>query len=220
VLFNSGIGFYVLTLLRGIVMTQQTQDTISSQSTLINVLVPSIQGSWIQKFVLVFIGTLLLTLSAKIQVPFYPVPMTMQTFVILVIAMTFGWKLGSLTVLFYLLEGVLGLPVFAGTPIKGIGLAYMMGPTGGYLIGFIVATCTVGYLGDNGFDRSFLTAFIAMAIGTVLIFLCGYAWLSNLVGLEKAFLYGVLPFVWSELFKVLLATAVLPLCWRCLKRNS
>ena len=99
-LFNSGIGFYVLTLLLGIVMTQQPQDTISSQSTLINVLVPSIQDSWIQKFVLVFIGTLLLTLSAKIQVPFYPVPMTMQTFVILVIAITFGCKLVSLTVLF------------------------------------------------------------------------------------------------------------------------
>ena len=201
-------------------MTHQTQNIFSPQSILINVLVPSIQDSWIKKVVLIFIGTLLLTLSAKIQVPFYPVPMTMQTFLILVIGMTFGWKLGSLTVLFYLIEGAVGLPVFAGTPIKGIGLDYMLGPTGGYLIGFILASCTVGYLGENGFNRNFLTVFIAMIVGTVLIFLCGYTWLSIFFGFERAFLYGVLPFVWSELFKVALATAVLPLCWRFLYRGT
>jgi biotin transport system substrate-specific component len=201
-------------------VTQQTQNIFSSQAILINVLVPSIQDSWVQKVVLIFIGTLFLTLSAKIQVPFYPIPMTMQTFLILVIGMTFGWKLGGLTVLCYLIEGAVGLPVFAGTPIKGIGLAYMMGPTGGYLIGFIIATCTVGYLGEKGFDRNFLTTFIAMGVGTLLIFLCGYTWLSMFFGFEKAFLYGVIPFVWSELFKVALATAVLPLYWRYLNRDT
>jgi len=201
-------------------VTQQTQNIFSSQAILINVLVPSIQDSWVQKVVLIFIGTLFLTLSAKIQVPFYPIPMTMQTFLILVIGMTFGWKLGGLTVFCYLIEGAVGLPVFAGTPIKGIGLAYMMGPTGGYLIGFIIATCTVGYLGEKGFDRSFLTTFIAMGVGTLLIFLCGYTWLSMFFGFEKAFLYGVIPFVWSELFKVALATAVLPLYWRYLNRDT
>ena len=201
-------------------MIQHTQSIIPSQLNLINALVPSIQDSWLKKISLIFIGTLLLTLSAKIQVPFYPVPMTMQTFVILVIGMIFGWKLGSLTVLFYLIEGAIGLPVFAGTPTKGIGFAYMMGPTGGYLVGFLVAACTVGYLAEKGFDRSFLTTFIAMTIGTVLIFLCGYTWISMFFGFEKAFLFGVLPFVWSELFKVALATAVLPLCWRYLKHDS
>ena len=201
-------------------MTQQTQNIVSSELNLINVLVPSMKNSLTQKLVLILIGTLLITLSAKIQIPFYPVPMTMQTFVILMIGMTFGWKMGGLTVFFYLIEGALGLPVFAGTPSKGLGFAYMVGPTGGYLVGFMLATCTVGYLGERGLDRTFLTTFIAILIGTILIFLCGYTWLSSLIGFEKAFIYGVLPFVWSELFKIALATAVLPVCWRYLNRRT
>ncbi|MEE2999190.1 MAG: biotin transporter BioY [Pseudomonadota bacterium] len=192
----------------------------TKQANLITTIIPSLQSSWIYKLFLALIGTLLLTLSAKIQVPFYPVPMTMQTFVILVIAMTFGIKLGSLTVFLYLLEGAFGLPVFAGTPIKGIGLTYMLGPTGGYLFGFIVATFTLGYLAENGFDRSFFATFISMLIGTLLIFLCGCVWLSSLIGLEKAIQYGVLPFIWSELFKIGLATAILPTCWRYINYNS
>ena len=151
-------------------MTQQTQSITSSELNLINVLVPSMKNSLTQKLVLILIGTLLITFSAKIQVPFYPVPMTMQTFVILMIGMTFGWKMGGLTVFFYLIEGAFGLPVFAGTPSKGLGFAYMVGPTGGYLVGFMVATCTVGYLGERGLDRTFLTTFIAIFIGTILIF--------------------------------------------------
>jgi biotin transport system substrate-specific component len=201
-------------------MTQQTQNIVSSELNLINVLVPSIKDSLTQKLVLILIGTLLITLSAKIQVPFYPVPMTMQTFVILMIGMTFGWKMGGLTVLFYLIEGALGLPVFAGTPVKGLGIAYMSGPTGGYLVGFVVATCTVGYLGERGLDRTFLTTFVSISVGTLLILLCGYTWLSSLIGFEKAFIYGVLPFLWSELFKIALATAVLPVCWRYLNHST
>ena len=195
-----------------------TQANSYAQPTLLDTLLPAAANNWLYKLVLVFAGTALLTLSAKIQVPFYPVPMTMQTFAVLVIGMAFGWKLGGLTVLAYLLEGALGLPVFAGTPAKGLGLAYMAGPTGGYLVGFLVSAMTVGYLAEKGFDRSVLATLVAMVIGTALIFLCGYTWLSSLFGLEKAFQFGVLPFLWGAAFKVALAAAVLPLCWKALKR--
>ena len=195
------------------------QVTSYSQPTMLDALVPSSANSWPYKLFLALAGTALLTLSAKIQVPFYPVPMTMQTFAVLVIGMAFGWKLGGLTVLAYLLEGAVGLPVFAGTPVKGIGLAYIAGPTGGYLVGFLVSALTVGYLAEKGFDRSVVTTLIAMVIGTALIFLCGYVWLSGLIGLEKAFQFGVLPFVWGAVFKIALAAAILPLCWKLLKRS-
>ncbi|MFP6713122.1 MAG: biotin transporter BioY [Rhodospirillales bacterium] len=192
-------------------------DTLA-QPTLIDTFIPAATDNWLYKAILVLAGTALLTLSAKIQVPFYPVPMTMQTFAVLVIGMAFGWKLGGLTVLAYLLEGAVGLPVFAGTPAKGIGLAYMAGPTGGYLVGFVVSALTVGYLAEKGFDRSIVATLIAMVIGTALIFLCGYVWLSELIGLEKAFKFGVLPFMWGAVFKIGLAAAILPLCWKVLKR--
>ena len=110
-------------------------------------------------------GTALLTLSAKIQVPFYPVPMTMQTFAIVVIAMAFGWKLGAATVVLYLLEGAFGLPVFAGTPAKGIGIAYMTGPTGGYLVGFFLAAGLTGWLAQRGWDRNVVTTLAAKVAG-------------------------------------------------------
>ena len=201
-------------------MAEQIQDINFSRTNLIYAILPSFQSHWVYKLILVLIGSLLLTLSAKIQVPFYPVPMTMQTCVLLFISMTLGSKLASLTVLLYLVEGALGLPVFAGTPLKGLGLEYILGPTGGYLIGFFLASYIVGYLADNGFDRTFFRAFIAMLIGTILIFLCGYVWLSGFIGLEKAMQFGVLPFFWSELFKISLATAALPICWNIVGRKT
>ena len=201
-------------------MAEQIQAINFSRTNLIYAILPSFQSHWVYKLILVLIGSLLLTLSAKIQVPFYPVPMTMQTCVLLFISMTLGSKLASLTVLLYLVEGALGLPVFAGTPLKGLGLEYILGPTGGYLLGFFLASCIVGYLADNGFDRTFFRAFIAMLIGTILIFLCGYVWLSGFIGLEKAMQYGVLPFFWSELFKIGLATAALPICWNFVGRKT
>ena len=160
------------------------------------------------------VGTGLLTLSAKINVPFYPVPMTMQTFVVLVIGMVFGWKLGAATVSIYIIEGMFGLPVFAGTPAKGVGLAYMAGPTGGYLIGFLLASTLVGYLGGKGFDRNFVMTLIAMLTGVMVIFVMGYLWLAFLIGPEKAFQFGVVPFLWAEVFKIALAALVLPACWK------
>ncbi len=186
--------------------------------TLIGSAWPGAAGSWLGMAVLAVAGTVLLTVSAKIQVPFYPVPMTMQTFAVLVIGMAYGWKLGGATVALYLAEGAVGLPVFAGTPEKGIGLAYMAGPTGGYLVGFVLAAGIAGWLGEKGWDRSVPMTLAAMAIGTVIIFVPGYFWLALLIGQEKAWAFGVLPFLLGEVFKIALAAAVLPGAWKLIAR--
>lgn len=169
---------------------------------------------------LVLIGSLALWLSAKIQVPFYPVPITMQTFVVLVVGMAFGWRLGAVTVLFYLAEGALGLPVFAGTPERGIGLAYMAGPTGGYLLGFVLAAAAVGWLGEKGWDRHFATTLAAMMLGTVIIFFPGLIWLGTVVGWDKPVLdLGLWPFLPGAVFKIALAALILPAVWRFTRRH-
>ncbi|MCB1499513.1 MAG: biotin transporter BioY [Bauldia sp.] len=165
-------------------------------------------------------GSLALWISAKVQVPFYPVPMTMQTFMVLVIAMAFGWRLGAATVLLYLAEGAAGLPVFAGTPERGIGIAYMMGPTGGYLAGFLAAAALAGWLGERGWDRNAVTTLLAMVIGTAVIFLFGALWLGAVIGWDKPVLeLGVTPFLPGAAFKIALAAAVLPLVWRHVSRR-
>jgi len=167
---------------------------------------------------LALVGTLALTVSAKTQIPFWPVPMTMQTFVVLVIGMAYGSRLGVATVALYLLEGVLGLPVFAGTPEKGVGLAYMMGPTGGYLLGFVVGAWVCGWLAERGFDRSPLKTFVAMSAGHALIFVFGVVWLAQLMGLEKAFIVGVAPFWAATIAKTLLGVVTLPAAWKLISR--
>ena len=158
---------------------------------------------------LAVLGTIAITISAKINIPFYPVPMTMQTFAILVIGFAYGSRLGGATVALYLAEGAMGLPVFAG----GGGLAYMAGPTGGYLAGFLLAAIVVGALAERGWSRNWLMTTIAMAIGTAFISMFGVAWLANLSGMEKAIVDGLTPFIWGEVFKIGLAAAVLPLAW-------
>ena len=165
---------------------------------------------------LMLAGSLLLTVSAKVQVPFWPVPMTMQTFAVLVIGMAFGWRLGTATVALYLGQGALGLPVFAA----GGGLAYLAGPTGGYLAGFLVAAALVGLLAERGWDRSVLKTLLAMTLGTLAIFFFGATWLTALIGFEKAIVAGVTPFLAGALFKIGLAAAVLPLAWRLLGRTA
>ena len=196
--------------------------SMTAQTTLLTTLWPTAPSSVFKMSLLVLLGTSLLTLSAKLNVPFYPyvVPMTMQTFAVLVIGLVLGWKLGAATVMLYLIEGALGLPVFAYTPAKGIGISYMVGPTGGYLIGFLLSATLLGYLGERGFDRNIGTTLIAMLMGTVVIFLLGYSWLAYLIGAEKAFLFGVYPFLWAEAFKIALAVLVLPTCWKLLGRRS
>lgn len=158
-------------------------------------------------------GSVLLALSAKVQIPFWPVPMTMQTYVVLVLAMAYGWRLGGATMLLYLAEGALGLPVFAGTPEKGIGLAYMMGPTGGYLAGFVMAAVVAGMLAERGWDRSWLRAGVVMLIGHAVVFAAGVAWLATLVGLGQAVALGFTPFIAATLAKIMLGLATMPLAW-------
>jgi biotin transport system substrate-specific component len=156
--------------------------------------------------VLAIVGSLLLTLSAKVQVPFYPVPMTMQTVVVLLIGMAFGARLGVATVALYLAEGAAGLPVFAGTPEKGIGLAYMMGPTGGYLLGFVLAAAIAGWIVEGWRDAEGLA--LAVVAGSVTIYLPGVLWLASFVGFGKAFELGLVPFLWGDLLKAGLAFAL------------
>lgn len=167
---------------------------------------------------LALVGTLLLTISAKIQIPFWPVPMTMQTYVVLVLGMAYGWRLAGATMLLYLAQGALGLPVFAGTPEKGLGLAYMMGPTGGYLLGFVAAAVVMGWLAERGFDRSFARAAFAMSLGHAIVFAFGFAWLASLIGANKAWIGGVAPFWAATLFKTLLGLFSLPLAWKLIAK--
>lgn len=168
-----------------------------------------------RKVILAIAGSLALWASAKLQVPFYPVPMTMQTFVVLVIGMAYGWRLGAATVLLYLAEGAAGLPVFAGTPEKGIGLAYMVGPTGGYLLGFVLSAALVGWLAQRGWGRNLATTFAAMALGTAMILGIGVLWLGAVLGWDKSILeFGLYPFLPGAAFKIALAAVVLPLAWR------
>jgi biotin transport system substrate-specific component len=170
--------------------------------------------------VLAVLGTLLLTLSAKLHVPFYPVPMTFQTLVVLGLGMAYGWRLGAATVALYLLQGALGLPVFSGTPEKGIGLAYLLGPTGGYLFGFFLAAGVCGWLAERGWDRSFITTALAMLIGNVIIYVPGLLWLGGLFGWDKPILeWGLTPFILGDAIKLALAAALMPLAWKLLRRS-
>ena len=156
----------------------------------------------------------MLAISAKVQVPFWPVPMTMQTFVVLVLAIAYGPKLGFLTGALYLLEGALGLPVFA----TGVGAAYLLGPTGGYLFGFVIAMSVVGFLVSKGWGQTAFSVMGVMLIGEIIIFSLGVGWLSGAVGFSKAISLGLTPFLLAEAFKVVLAVVTVPLVWRALKR--
>jgi biotin transport system substrate-specific component len=169
---------------------------------------------------LAVVGTLLLYASAKVQVPFYPVPITMQTFAVLVIGMAYGARLGGATIALYLAEGAVGLPIFAGTPEKGLGLAYMAGPTGGYLLGFLVAAVVVGWLAERGWDRGVVKTLAAMTLGTGIILGLGTLYLATLIGAEKAVQFGLTPFLWGAAFKIGLAAAVLPLAWKAVSKRG
>ncbi len=153
----------------------------------------------------VALGILLLTASAKVQVPFWPVPMTLQVAAVMAIAAAFGLRLGSSTVIGYMVAGAVGLPVFAGTPEKGIGLAYMMGGTGGYLLGFVVASVMVGWAADN-LRKLFLVP--AMLAGLALIYALGLGWLAQFVPADKVLVYGFSPFILGDLVKIALAAVL------------
>ena len=163
------------------------------------------QNSRILKYILViFLGSILLTISSKIKIPFYPVPMTMQTFVVLFMGMSFGYKVSLATVSLYLVEGIIGLPVFSNSPEKGVGFVYFTGPTMGYLIGFLFATFLSGYFNFKG---NILNNFIKLLISVSTIYILGVFWLGSLFGWDKPIMQlGVTPFLLAELFKISILT--------------
>ena len=163
---------------------------------------------------LMLFGSILLTISAKVQVPFWPVPMTMQTFVIFLIGMTYSVRLSFATVAFYLFQGAIGLPVFAA----GGGIAYLVGPTAGYLYGMLFASIIISYLANLGFSKTYFKAALSLLIGSVVIFSFGIIYLGYIIGFEKAVAAGLLPFIPSELFKIALAVALIPTLHKIIKK--
>ncbi len=168
-------------------------------------LVKSLKQFKLLKYIfLALIGSIILAISSKIKIPFYPVPMTMQTLVVLILGIVFGWKLGLATVSLYLFEGIIGLPVFSGTPEKGLGLVYFTGPTMGYLLGFLVA---VYISGKFNYDSNLIKNFLKLLLATSFIYILGMTWLGTLVGWDKPiFQLGAQPFLLAELFKILIIT--------------
>ena len=160
------------------------------------------QSKILRNVFIALMGTVLLAISSKIKIPFYPVPMTMQTLVVMFLGITLGWKLGVATVVLYLFEGIIGLPVFSGSPEKGVGMVYFTGPTMGYLIGFLF---TVYFAGSFNFSKNIFIKFLQLSFSVSFIYILGILWLGTLIGWEKPlFQLGVQPFLLAELFKILI----------------
>tara|TARA_Y100001970_G_scaffold184618_1_gene224575 strand:- start:17706 stop:18251 length:546 start_codon:yes stop_codon:yes gene_type:complete len=166
------------------------------------------EASIIKSLFLALLGTIILALSAKVKIPFWPVPMTMQTFVVLMLGIVYGWKLGLFTVTLYLFEGIFGLPVFAGTPEKGLGIIYFTGPTMGYLLGFLI---TVSLTGLINFNNSFFKNILKLVFSVSFIYILGVIWLGYVIGWDKPlFKLGVQPFLLAELFKISILAFLIP----------
>jgi len=158
----------------------------------------------LKSLIVVFLGSIALTISAKLKIPFYPIPMTMQTFVVLFLGISLGYKIGLATVSLYLFEGIIGIPVFSNSPEKGVGLIYFVGPTMGYLIGFLIATFLAGYL---NLKTNIFLIFIKLTLSVSTIYILGMLWLGSLIGWDKPiFELGAAPFLLAELFKITLLT--------------
>jgi biotin transport system substrate-specific component len=169
----------------------------------------------------VLAASLLLIASARFTVPFYPVPMSMQTLVAIGLGLSLGPARAGLAVLLYLAEGAAGMPVFAGTPEKGLGLAYMMGPTGGYLVGFYFAAVIAGLLANRGWGRSPLTALAAALVAGAAVYLPGLLWLGSVIGFDKPVLeLGLYPFIPGDLVKAMLAALLAPMAWKMLEAKA
>ena len=176
------------------------------------------QSKLIRSLIVIFLGSIILTISAKVKIPFYPVPMTMQTFVVLLIGVSFGYKIGLATVSLYIVEGIAGLPVFSNSPEKGVGIVYFTGPTMGYLIGFLFAVFLTGFFKFNDWTKKennnlkiFSNNLLKLIISVSVIYILGLFWLSELIGYEKAILFGLKPFWIAELFKIFLLAFLTPL---------
>jgi len=191
--------------------------SIALPSVLADRLIPAPNARLVRNVVLAIVGSLALAVASKLKIDLLPVPITLQTLVLLAMSMAFGWKLAGATVLLYLAEGAMGLPVFSGTPEKGIGIAYMVGPTGGYLLGFLLAAVATGWLAERGFDRNFSTTAVAMFIGNALIYVPGLIWLGTVVGWDKPVLeWGITPFLFGDVIKLVIAAIALPAIWKLL----
>ena len=162
------------------------------------------QSKIIKSLIIIFVGSIILAISSKVKIPFYPVPMTMQTFVVLFLGISFGYKIGLATISLYLLEGIVGLPVFSNSPERGVGLVYFMGPTMGYLIGFLSACFLASFIKSQ--DNYFLI-FIKLILSVSTIYILGVMWLGTLIGWDKPIIQlGVIPFLLAEIFKIALLT--------------
>lgn len=211
------------------------QSHVPGRGALAETLLPEGAARLISAILLVIAGTMVLAIAAKIKVPFYPVPMTLQTLAVLGIAATYGSRLAVITVLAYLAQGALGLPVFTNTPPAVAGPAYFTGPTGGFLIGFVVMAWIVGAAADKGWGRSFPKLLGTMIVADVVMLALGFVWLAwfaalssgatglggaNGLGVVSAFSAGVAPFLLGDLLKVLLAAAAVPAVWRLFDRRA
>ena len=193
----------------------------STATPLLGRLWPTFANSLALKAATVIAGSLLLWASAKVSVPFWPVPMTMQVFAVLLLGLGLGARLAVASVVLYLAQGAMGLPVFQGTPEKGIGLLYMFGPTGGFLAGFIAAAFVTGLAADRGFARGPVGATLAGLAGVALIYGLGLLWLGTLLGWDKPVLaWGFWPFILGDLVKVVLAGLLIGGVWRSVEQRA
>ena len=188
-----------------------------AEAMLNSLMTPSAATSAVTKAALVVFGSLLLAVSAQFKIPLYPVPATGQTLVVLLIGMTYGPRLGGITIAAYLFEGALGLPVFAG---GAAGVAVLMGPTAGYLFGFLLAAIAIGYLAERGMGRTVVSTIAAMVIGNCVVYLCGALWLANFVGFGQAIVVGVLPFLYGDALKLVVAAGLMPWAWRAVRSEK
>ncbi|WP_448204306.1 biotin transporter BioY [Azospirillum sp. sgz302134] len=190
--------------------------TLSDRSaSLLETVAP--KGGLLKAVAAAVLGSALLAVSAKVQVPFWPVPMTMQSMVVILLGMAYGSRLATATVLLYLAEGLAGLPVFAGA---GAGPAYMAGPTAGYLLGFVLAAGVTGWLAERGWDRTPAKALAALTLGHALVFVPGVAWMATLFGVEKAIALGLTPFWAATILKTALGAAIMQAAWKVVARRS
>ncbi len=193
----------------------------SSPATLAHSIWPITHQSLLRAIVFAAFGSLLLTLSAKIKIPLEPVAVTMQVFVVLALGLCLGAKLAAASVMLYLIQGAAGLPVFTGTPEKGVGLAYMLQGTGGYLLGFLFAAAIVGWLSERGFSRNIFLAMLAALTGLAAIYIPGLVWLGTLLGWDKPILaFGFWPFIGADLMKAALAALLVSATWHLIQKRA
>ena len=184
-------------------------DIYSSNNSLVSSLLGKKTNDFVYVLLTSVIGSFLLAISSKVQIPLTPVPVTLQTLVLLVMSMFLGWRGAVGATSLYLFQGAIGLPVFA----HGGGFVILFGPTGGYLFGFLIASLVVGYLAEKGWDKSVVLTFTSMTIGTLIIYLFGVIWLSYLKDLNTALVFGLLPFITPDILKICLGTCLVSAGW-------